>query len=65
MVYIVNIYVQDFPIIGVVAQELLPDIAERYPAYSSYIGASYVKAIESSAARVVPIVPGKNESYYR
>lgn len=53
------------PVIGVVAQELSSSMAEKYPAYTSYIAASYVKAVESSGARVVPIPINKNETYYR
>ena len=53
------------PIIGIAMQELSPALQEAYPAYCSYIAASYVKAVESSGARVVPIPINKNESYYR
>jgi hypothetical protein len=55
----------EFPIIGVVAQELDQSMGVLYPAFSSFIAASYVKAAESSATRVVPIVINRNESYYR
>ncbi|CAB3259860.1 unnamed protein product [Arctia plantaginis] len=33
--------------------------------YTSYIAAGYVKDVESSGARVVPIMIGKDRSYYR
>ena len=55
----------NFPIVGIVAQELTPTIEALFPAYSSFIAASYVKAAESSAMRVVPIVINRDESYYR
>ncbi|XP_076027115.1 gamma-glutamyl hydrolase [Genypterus blacodes] len=41
------------PIIGVLAQENLPD--DRFAQGSSYIAASYVKYLEGAGARVVPI----------
>ncbi|XP_065204851.1 gamma-glutamyl hydrolase-like [Planococcus citri] len=53
------------PIIGVLSQELLFRNLELFPASSSFIAASYVKAVESSGARVVPVVINKPESYYR
>lgn len=54
-----------FPIIGIMAQGLPPLTQEMYPAYNSFIAASYVKAVESSGARVVPIPVRRNETYYR
>ena len=53
------------PIIGVLSQELLFRNQELFPAFSNFIAASYVKAVESSGARVVPVVINKPESYYR
>lgn len=55
----------DHPIIGIVAQELDFKLGKNYPAYTSFIAASYVKAVESSGARVVPIIPHRDEAYYR
>ncbi|KAJ2944338.1 hypothetical protein O0L34_g18340 [Tuta absoluta] len=54
------------PIIGVLAQEYSNDLYPKYihKKYTSYVAASYVKAIESSGARVVPIKIGQNRSYY-
>uniref|UniRef100_A0A224XG52 folate gamma-glutamyl hydrolase n=1 Tax=Panstrongylus lignarius TaxID=156445 RepID=A0A224XG52_9HEMI len=46
------------PIIGVLAQELYNH------KNGSTITASYVKAVEASGARVVPIFIGKNKGYY-
>lgn len=53
------------PIIGVAAQELSPGMKETFPEHSSLIPASYVKAIESSGAQVVPIPINKSDSNYR
>ncbi|XP_073984569.1 gamma-glutamyl hydrolase-like isoform X2 [Rhodnius prolixus] len=53
------------PIIGILAQETSPPIKRHFPGYSSYISAAYVKGVESSGARAVPIFIGQNESYYR
>ncbi|KAI5645420.1 peptidase c26 domain-containing protein [Phthorimaea operculella] len=54
------------PIIGVLAQEYDNALYPKYipEKYTSYIAASYVKAIESTGARVVPIKIGQNRSYY-
>lgn len=45
------------PIIGVLSQEISKLIASKFPErnYKSYIAASYVKFVESSGGRVVPI----------
>ncbi|XP_026762445.1 gamma-glutamyl hydrolase A-like isoform X1 [Galleria mellonella] len=55
------------PIIGILSQEQSFYLQGKYPKenYTSYIAASYVKAIEASGARVVPILIGKNREYYR
>lgn len=52
------------PIIGVIAQETTEAMESTFPAYGSFIVASYVKAIESSGARVVPILIGQTDEYY-
>lgn len=46
------------PIIGVLSQEQSLYLREKYPEenYTSYIATSYVKDIEASGARVVPIL---------
>lgn len=48
----------DRPIIGVLAQEQSWYLHTKYPEenYTSYIAASYVKDVEASGARVVPIM---------
>ncbi|XP_064093335.1 gamma-glutamyl hydrolase-like [Macrobrachium nipponense] len=54
------------PIIGVLSQEpseSLLDLLEDKN-YTSYIAASYVKYIEGSGARVVPILIDQDDSYY-
>lgn len=53
------------PIIGILSQELSVSIKERFPEYKSFIAASYVKSVEAAGARVVPILIGQNDSYYR
>uniref|UniRef100_A0A1A9X0N4 folate gamma-glutamyl hydrolase n=1 Tax=Glossina brevipalpis TaxID=37001 RepID=A0A1A9X0N4_9MUSC len=54
------------PIIGVLTQEISKLIANKFPEenYNSYIAASYVKFIESSGGRVVPIWIGQPREYY-
>ncbi|CAH2091183.1 unnamed protein product [Euphydryas editha] len=54
------------PIIGILSQEQSFYLHSKYPEenYTSYIAASYVKDVESSGARVVPILIGKDRSYY-
>lgn len=46
------------PIIGVLSQEQSYYLHTKYPEenYTSYIAASYVKSVEASGARVVPIL---------
>lgn len=51
--------INDYPIIGVVAQETSD------PETFSYIAASYVKFIEGGGARVVPIWINKPKKYYK
>lgn len=53
------------PIIGVMAQEMNPDLIHKFPGKRQYIAASYVKSIEGSGGRVMPIFIGMNETYYR
>lgn len=50
--------VNDRPIIGVLSQEQSFYLHGKYPDenYTSYIAASYVKDVEASGARVVPIM---------
>lgn len=54
------------PIIGVLSQEISKLIASKFPErnYKSYIAASYVKFVESSGGRVVPIWIGQPREYY-
>ncbi|XP_065212992.1 gamma-glutamyl hydrolase-like [Planococcus citri] len=54
------------PIIGVLAQEFsVDDVLYKETKANSYIAASYVKAIESSGARVVPILINQDDFYYK
>ncbi|VVD01305.1 unnamed protein product [Leptidea sinapis] len=58
--------VNDRPIIGILAQEQSKYLQQKFPRehYTSYIGASYVKDVEASGARVVPLMIGKGRDYY-
>ncbi|XP_049874002.1 gamma-glutamyl hydrolase A-like isoform X2 [Pectinophora gossypiella] len=58
--------VNDRPIIGVLSQEQSFYLHTKYPEenFTSYIAASYVKDVEASGARVVPIMIGRDRSYY-
>ncbi|XP_065213053.1 gamma-glutamyl hydrolase A-like [Planococcus citri] len=61
-----SVYCTTRPIIGIMAQEFAEYRAggSINPVGSSYIAASYVKAIESSGARVVPILTNQSYHYY-
>lgn len=59
-------FVNEYPIIGILAQEQSFALEQRYPGqYKSFIAASYVKFLEGGGARVVPIWINKKKSYYR
>ncbi|XP_011304814.1 gamma-glutamyl hydrolase isoform X2 [Fopius arisanus] len=57
----------DRPIIGILSQELSHRLNGIYgdQQFDSYLAASYVKYVESSGARVVPIWIGQPEEYYK
>ncbi|CAH0729721.1 unnamed protein product, partial [Brenthis ino] len=59
--------VNERPIVGILSQEQSFQLREKYvdENYTSYIAASYVKDVEASGARVVPILIGKDRSYYK
>ncbi|CAK1556228.1 unnamed protein product [Leptosia nina] len=59
--------INERPIIGVLSQEQSRYLHSKFPEenYTSYIATSYVDDIEKSGARVVPILIGKERSYYR
>lgn len=59
------VFASDRPIVGVVSLELTGILKTKFPLHDAYIAASYVKAIESSGGRVVPIKIGQSEEYYR
>ncbi|RZF44121.1 hypothetical protein LSTR_LSTR014192 [Laodelphax striatellus] len=44
---------------------MIPSLKRVYPNYTSYIAASYVKAVEAAGARVVPLLISQNEEYYQ
>lgn len=50
--------VNERPIVGILSQEQSYHLKEKYvdENYTSYIAASYVKDVEASGARVVPIL---------
>ncbi|XP_063695545.1 gamma-glutamyl hydrolase-like [Culicoides brevitarsis] len=55
----------EYPIIGVLAQETSYQLEKCYPGrYKSFIAASYVKFVEGGGSRVVPIFIGKPKQYY-
>ncbi|KAL3219016.1 hypothetical protein MRX96_031173 [Rhipicephalus microplus] len=53
----------DRPIIGIVAQRLYSHTFDTNRV-STYIGASYVKYVEASGGRVVPIFVNRTKAYY-
>ncbi|XP_072947625.1 gamma-glutamyl hydrolase-like isoform X2 [Epargyreus clarus] len=61
-----EVVLNDRPIIGILSQEQSFYLHTKYPEenYTSYIAASYVKDVESAGARVVPIMIGRDRSYY-
>jgi len=67
---VLNMDVNNRPIIGILTQELDDILTAKLPneyqgKYSAYLASSYVQWIMSGGARVVPIIIGKNEDYYR
>lgn len=53
------------PVIGILTQEIYWSAFKDYlPSYKSYVAASYVKAIESSGGRVVPVFTNRTYKYY-
>lgn len=53
------------PIIGVLAQELIMESDPQLHPRVSYIAASYVKFLEGAGARVVPVMINKTDDYYK
>lgn len=57
----------DRPIIGILSQELDPELDALLPVghnYTSYIAGSYVQWVEAGGARVVPVIIGRDRGYY-
>lgn len=52
------------PIIGILAQEIEATDPNRVLNFTSYLASSYVKAVEASGARVVPVFINREPSYY-
>lgn len=53
------------PVIGILTQEIYwSKFKDLKPSNYSYIAASYVKAIESSGGRVVPVFTNRTTEYY-
>lgn len=54
------------PVIGILAQETYWGVMKhyRFSSNSTYIAASYVKLIESSGGRVIPIFTNRTFAYY-
>lgn len=54
------------PVIGILTQTVTSSsFRNTRPSNSSYLAASYVKAIEASGGRVVPIFTNRTTEYYR
>ncbi|CAH1108101.1 unnamed protein product [Psylliodes chrysocephalus] len=63
--HMVFTYSSETPIIGILTQETYI-VAKYLPEnrYNSFLAASYVKFLEGSGARVVPVWIGQNKEYY-
>ncbi|RVE41816.1 hypothetical protein evm_013538 [Chilo suppressalis] len=62
-----HIKMNERPIIGILSQEQDYRLKDKYSQenFMSYISASYVKSVEASGARVLPIFIGKSRNYYK
>lgn len=57
--------INERPVIGILAQETYwSTFKNSTPSNYTYIAASYVKAIESSGGRVVPVFTNRTTEYY-
>jgi hypothetical protein len=61
VMFLLNLFSDELnfrPIIGILAQELSSSLQNAFQGqnFTSYIGAAYVKYIESAGARVVPVL---------
>lgn len=56
----------DSPVIGILTQEMYwwSNLQRFAPLKQSYIAASYVKSIESSGGRVIPVYTNRSTEYY-
>jgi len=58
-------YCNERPVIGILTQEIYwSSLKSLQPFKNSYIAASYVKAIEASGGRVVPVFTNRTTEYY-
>jgi len=62
--YVTNILCNDSPIIGILTQETYLSNLNSFKSSNSYIAASYVKSIEASGGRVIPVFTNKTTKYY-
>lgn len=54
------------PVIGILTQDTSwTTYRNNVPINSSYIAASYVKSIESSGGRVIPVFTNRTTEYYK
>lgn len=54
------------PVVGILTQEIYWSSLRNLnqPSHSSYIASSYVKSIEASGGRVIPVFTNKTTKYY-
>lgn len=53
------------PVIGILTQEIYWSNFRNYtPSNRTYIASSYVKAVESSGGRVIPVFTNRTTEYY-
>lgn len=59
-----DIILTERPVIGVMTQELTPELKALFPQHKSYLLSSYVKFMEQAGAQVVPIMIDRSDDYY-
>lgn len=52
------------PVIGILTQETYWSSLRQYNENCTYIAASYVKSVEASGGRVIPVFTNKTTAYY-
>lgn len=59
-------FCHDRPVIGILTQETYwSGFRNSTPSNSTYIASSYVKAVESSGGRVIPVFTNRTTEYYK